>query len=95
MSLKDITRAWAFGLTALLTFAGVGYASPEQLPVLTYKIGLVTLGGFVGYWLDRHLFPYARPHTFDGSADYPIFAASMIRRAIIVAATVLGFALAI
>lgn len=92
---RDLTRAWAFGLAALLTLAGIFYASPEQLPVIVYKGGLVTLGGFVGYWLDRHLFPYARPHTFTAQEHWLEFAAAMIRRAIIVAAVVLGFALAV
>ena len=30
--------------------------------VSLYKAHLMSLGGWGGYWLDRALFPYARPH---------------------------------
>lgn len=102
--LYSATRGWAFALVAFLTFAGIWYASPENLPVVIYKLGLVTLAGYVGYWLDRHLFPYARPHEFlpdfvaddaVGDRTAVIAQAAMIRRAIIVAASVIGFALAL
>ncbi len=32
------------------------------IAVSAYKAHLMSLGGFGGYWLDRHLFPYSRPH---------------------------------
>lgn len=32
--------------------------------VSLYKAHLMSLGGWGGYWLDRALFPYARPHGF-------------------------------
>jgi Putative 2/3 transmembrane domain holin len=66
--------------------------------VTLYKAHLMALGGWGGYWLDRALFPYARPHTaFDAAAQCPddadantAFVAeaalSTLRRAIIVAA---------
>ena len=50
---------WAF-VTLLLSFA-VWWMAPQQLPVTAYKLSLVTLAGVIGYWLDRSLFPYARP----------------------------------
>ena len=31
--------------------------------VTLYKAHLMALGGWGGYWLDRALFPYQRPHT--------------------------------
>lgn len=34
------------------------------LAVSVYKAHLLSLGGWVGYWLDRALFPYDRPHTY-------------------------------
>lgn len=37
---------------------------PQQLPVSLYKLNLIAMGGFGGYWLDRSLFPYARPDRF-------------------------------
>jgi len=38
--------------------------APQQAPVTLYKLSLVTLAGLVGYWLDRAIFPYARPDEF-------------------------------
>jgi hypothetical protein len=32
--------------------------------VSLYKAHLLSLGGWGGYWLDRALFPYARPHEY-------------------------------
>jgi hypothetical protein len=107
---------WAF-VTLLLSFA-VWWMAPQQLPVTAYKLSLVTLAGVIGYWLDRSLFPYARPDSFQeledailvdpddiahvGSADVMIpvsgtqdllFAAAMLRRAIIVGCAMLAMGL--
>jgi hypothetical protein len=38
--------------------------APHQLPVSLYKLSLVSLAAVVGYWLDRSIFPYARPDAF-------------------------------
>ena len=44
------------------------------LAVSLYKAHLLSLGGWGGYWLDRALFPYARPHELlddaQDAADY-------------------------
>ncbi len=73
------------------------FFSPQQLPVLLLKLAEITLGGVVGYWLDRHLFPYARPHEFKvrGYQHEILFASTMIRRAIVVGAVVLALAVAL
>lgn len=49
--------------TAILCLV-IGWMYPHQLPVSVYKLSLVTLAGVIGYWLDRSLFPYARPDSF-------------------------------
>ena len=36
----------------------------SQLAVTLNKAHLMSLGGWGGYWLDRWLFPYARPHAY-------------------------------
>ena len=74
--------------------------SPQQVPVSLYKLSLISMAGVVGYWLDRSLFPYARPDSFvmrDGqvssaSNDF-LLAASMVRRALIVAAAMIAVGL--
>lgn len=87
--------------------------APNQIPVSLYKINLIALAGVVGYWLDRSLFPYARPDSFmaedEKSADIDggglifdlecfvqndlLCAAAQIRRAIIVAASMIAVGL--
>ena len=113
--MKRLPRMFGWLLLAIVLFAGIAAISPQQLPVGLYKLCLITLAGVVGYWLDRCLFPYARPdfylrdiHWLDrlldgetnGTADVAvakgdeaIFAAAMLRRAIIVGACILGVAM--
>jgi len=50
-------------ITLALLFC-VWLVAPQQLPVSLYKLSLVSLAAVVGYWLDRSLFPYARPDAF-------------------------------
>lgn len=106
-------------LITLLLLAAVLATAPQQIPVSLYKLSLVTLAGVVGYWLDRSLFPYARPDAFlvfqgtqtetfttsetgeptaELTVDYDhsmalIIASAMLRRAVIVAATMVAMGL--
>ena len=48
---------------ALLTLL-VWLIAPHQIPVSLYKLSLVALAAVAGYWIDRSLFPYARPDLF-------------------------------
>ena len=106
---------YALALTALVWFM-----APQQVPVSVYKLSLVSLAAVVGYWIDRSLFPYARPDVFlqmekdsepakpdavdDDAFECTLHAAPddallrvmglcMVRRAIIVAATMLAVGL--
>lgn len=49
---------------AVVLLALIAVISPVQLPVVLYKAALVALAVVMGYWLDRALFPYARPDGF-------------------------------
>jgi len=51
-------------ITALVLWALVALAAPQQLPVSLYKMALVALAAVTGWWIDRSLFPYARPERF-------------------------------
>ena len=119
MSLKRIPRMAGWLLTALLLILAIALISPQQLPVALYKLSLISLAAVVAYWLDRSLFPYARPDSYlkydwrctgtscELDADHQVaqgyhqvaqgyhqvFAAAMLRRAIIVGAVVVGVAL--
>jgi hypothetical protein len=103
-----------FGLIVLnVILIGILTAiAPQQAPVTLYKLSLVTTAGLVGYWIDRVLFPYARPDSFQSAirgidfTDRPsisfvsirkglelVFAACLIRRAIIVGCAMLAMGL--
>jgi len=102
-------------LLAVVLLAGVAVVSPQQLPVLLYKLAMVTVGAYVGYLLDRTLFPYARPDGYlardwrEHGADYPdnepdhavvsgyesVFAAALLRRALVILAVVLAVGMAL
>lgn len=84
---------WLAITAALLIL--IALTQPQLLAVDLHKISLITLGGVTGYWLDRGLFPYGRPDRVDTktSAGVSLFGVAMMRRAIIVAACVIGAAL--
>lgn len=89
--MKDFIPLWLraprsslFVLLSVALLAALAVVSPVQLPVALYKLTLIALAAVVGYWLDRALFPYARPDgylVFDwrqgtdepvGDVDYPV-----------------------
>lgn len=51
-------------LIAVALLAAVWSLSPQQGPVIAYKLALITLSAFCGYWIDRWAFPYARPDGY-------------------------------
>ncbi|MDO5290222.1 MAG: putative holin [Pseudomonadota bacterium] len=57
-------------IVALALAALVWLMAPQQLPVSVYKLSLLTMAAVAGYWIDRSLFPYARPDSF--LADEPL-----------------------
>ena len=128
-------RLTSWWVIALVLSIAVLLLSPGQLPVSLYKLNLIALAAVAGYWIDRSIFPYARPNidalrlleplpdievsrdeaargmikTDDGEvpADQLLaqlsgwpnygelyyFAATQIRRALIVSATILAVSL--
>ncbi len=106
LSKLPIPRLAFWLLVSVVLLAGIALISPQQLPVVLYKIALVTIAAVLGYWLDRTLFPYARPHKFiEATFDVPLSeiechrlnwqqaAFATLRRALIVLACVLGLTL--
>lgn len=91
-------------ILALALLGAVALISPQQLPVIVYKVGLVLLAGVAGYILDRALFPYARPDKWLPDRNTPVDCAgctlnsknsflAQFRRAVIVAAAMLAVGL--
>lgn len=93
-------------LVLTLALMGAALLLQDLLPgtivaVTLYKAHLMALGGWGGYWLDRALFPYDRPHEYliaeaeeeaaEAVASGQLvasrsFGLAMLRRAIVVAA---------
>lgn len=111
-------RLTGWAVATLILALLVWLIAPQQLPVSLYKLSLVTLAGVIGYWLDRSMFPYARPDAFlpatreagdflelqPGQTACTLLVApdesqlrlagiAMLRRAVIVAATMLAMGL--
>jgi len=84
---------WAV-ITILLTLC-IYVLAPQQLPVSLYKLSLITTAAVLGYWIDRSLFPYARPDSINMMPHDMLFAAAMLRRAIIVGCAMLGVSLGV
>ncbi|HHC4736200.1 TPA: putative holin [Escherichia albertii] len=93
--MKKITfpRLSGWLAAAIALIALISWTSSAQIPVVIYKLSLVSLSAVLGYWLDRSLFPWARPDFFCPWKEPRCYAAAMIRRAIIVAAVCLSVAL--
>lgn len=84
MSSKRTPRMVGWLLAALLLIISIALIAPQQLPVALYKLSLISLAAVVAYWLDRSLFPYARPDGYlerdwrrgtdepEGDADYRV-----------------------
>lgn len=103
-------RLFWWQIATLVLFVAVLFLRPQDVPLTLYKLSLLTLAVLLAYWADRELFPYARPDQFmalpfsPGSPYVPersvpvelriVFAAAMLRRAIIIGACVVAVALA-
>lgn len=106
LSKLPIPRLVVWLIVSVALLAGIALVSPQQLPVVLYKIALVTIAVVLAYWVDRTLFPYARPHlefqwanechntdqNMEASARLGANLATL-RRALIVLACVLGLTL--
>ena len=56
--LPRLTSWWLFALALSLAVFAI---SPAQVPVALFKLNLISLAAIAGYWIDRSVFPYARP----------------------------------
>lgn len=89
-------RGSPIALMALVLFAVVLSLIDTQSPVVArcaytaQSLSELALAAYVAYWVDRYLFPYARPHLLEGSAGI----AAQLRRALIVSAGVIALAIA-
>lgn len=94
----DALRAWPLAAVAAVLLLAVVLFDLARIDNLIWGVTKVALLAYAGYWIDRVIFPYARPHEFWWGGD-PVDDARMpllkitplaqIRRAIIMAACIL------
>ena len=87
----DKLRMSQFGAIGAFLLFIIWLVQPQQIEVVLYKAALLTLFAHLGYWIDRRMFWYSR--CGDVAADIDIY--WQIRRAIIVAAVIIGGCLAL
>lgn len=88
-ALADKLRAAPLLAVFLIAFAITVWLNPAKVGLTVWGIAKLGMGGYVGYWIDRLVFPYARPHQLTGIEA----GTSWKRRAIIVSASVVAAAL--
>ncbi|QLB15874.1 hypothetical protein A6B39_10645 [Mannheimia granulomatis] len=54
-------RLLSWVVSALVLLIVIALVSSQQVPVVLYKLSLVSIAAIIGYHLDRALFPYASP----------------------------------
>ncbi len=71
-TLIDLLRAWPWLAGAILATTAVALIAPYQLGVLVWSLSKLSLGAYLGYWIDRSVFYYGRPHEIAGEIEYLI-----------------------
>lgn len=105
--MQKAPRLTSFAIIAIMLTAMIAFIAPFQLGVTLYKLSLVTLAAVLGYWIDRAVFHYLRPHELlqkseaarqqDNRVTAEDRAAdasiATVRRAILMASVILAIAL--
>ncbi|MDT4329794.1 putative holin [Methylomonas sp. MV1] len=59
-----LPRLFVWAAASVLLLGLMLWLWPHQIGVAVFKVTLVAIAGVVGYYLDRSLFPYARPDGY-------------------------------
>lgn len=85
MNAKDLHRMIEWLLLAAVFYAAAMAVSQPQVQTLLWKLGHITVGAFLGYWLDRRLLGRYVAELHFGTLR-------VIARAVIVGCAILGVA---
>lgn len=88
-TVRDALRASPLLVLFVVTLAITAALNPAKVGLVVWGVAKLGMGGYAGYWIDRLIFPYARPHQLTGIEA----GTSWKRRALIVSATVVAAAL--
>lgn len=88
-SLRELKRMWPLLILFVITFAIVLWLQPLKAGLTLFGIAKVSLGGLIGYMIDRCVFAAEdRPHLLQGISR----GAAWKRRSLIVAAAIVALA---
>jgi hypothetical protein len=59
---KNYSRMGTWLLISILLTLGIYLVAPHMLKVAAFKLSLITIAAYVGYWLSRAVERGARPH---------------------------------
>lgn len=90
--ISDKLRMSEWGVFAFVALLGLWAWAPQQVPVVGYKVCLVTLAAHLGYWIDRRCFPYTRPTEMTAGGEWQ---KAEMRRAILMASVIVAMAMAL
>jgi len=97
--LVDKLRAGGWLVAAVILAALVGWLHPHQLGVLLWSLLKLAAGAYLGYWIDRTIFYYARPGSVDvreaRQQTAYVLSACMVRRALVMAAAIIALGLGV
>lgn len=88
-TLRDRSRALSLLLLGAVTMVAVLFLNPAKAGLMIWGTARLGVYAYLGYWVDRVIFPYARPHTLTGIAE----GTAWKRRALIVASAIVAGAL--
>ncbi|MEE8429040.1 MAG: putative holin [Gammaproteobacteria bacterium] len=93
--LKDKFRMGNALVIAIALFAFIFMVADFQLPVLAWAMLKTLTGVYLGYWVDRWLFPADRPHLFSGPEQAWMRIKVQFRRLASIAIVVIGLNLTV
>lgn len=68
IALAEIFRAWPLLIFFAITFWWTSTEAPAKVGLTIYGLSKIAAGGYLGYRMDRAIFPYARPNKLEGIA---------------------------
>ena len=98
-TLLDNFRSWPWLLGALVATIIIAWQAPHQITVLVWSLCKLSWGAYLGYWIDRSVFHYARPGSINvnnaNEKTARLIAWCMVRRAVIMAAAIMALGLGV
>ncbi len=87
LSELGITRMWQWAILSLCTSVAIFVAYPHQLGVVLFKLNLLSVAAWLGYWIDRAAF---RNRITPASST-----GEQLRRAVVIGTTMLAMSIAL